>query len=396
MKIVDLKARPVAVPIEAPIRHSTGVHPYFQRTILQLATDEGIVGLGEVGGTGDWRSAAEKVKPRLLGEDPYNLERIRQKILRPSYYVSNARLYAAVEMACLDIQGKATGRAVADLIGGRLRDRIPFSAYLFYRYREGDVGGETSPEEMSGHARRLVEQYGFRSVKLKCGFLPPDHDVDTLHALRAELGPKMGLRIDPNGAWSRGTAIRVAKAIEDCGPEYYEDPTWGLEGMARVRERTSLPLATNMCVTNFDQIAPAVAMNAVDIILTDVYYWEGIRGVKALGTICDCFRWGVSMHSGVELGVTLAAMLHAAASLPNMTYDADAHYHHLLDDILVGGKMKYEQGSIAVPKGPGLGVELDEDRMGRYEEFFQKKGDYLGRYMEDPRRPDWFPINPAY
>ena len=188
----------------------------------------------------------------------------------------------------------------------------------------------------------------------------------------------------------------MAKQIEDCQPEYYEDPTWGLEGMARVRERTWLPLATNMCVTNFDHVAAAVAMNAVDIILSDVYYWEGIRGVKALSAICDCFRWGFSMHSGVELGVTLAAMLHAAASCPNMTYDADAHYHHLMDDVIVGGKMKYEQGSIAVPTGPGLGVELDEDRMAKYEELFRRKGDYFARYMQDDRQPDWFPINPAF
>lgn len=395
MKITDLKARTVAVPIEAPLRHSTGVHPYFQRTIIQLFTDEGIVGLGEVGG-GDQRGAFEKLKPRIIGEDPYHLERIKPKILRPSYYLSNARLYAAIEIACLDIQGKYCGRPVSDLIGGRLRDRVPFSAYLFYRYPEGDADGETTPQEMVQHARELIEQYGFRSAKLKCGFLPPDHDVATFRALREALGPQFGLRIDPNGAWSRGTAIRVAKMIEDCQPEYYEDPTWGLEGMARVRERTSIPLATNMCVTHFDHVAPAVAMNAVDVILTDIYYWEGIRGVKALSMICDCFRWGVSMHSGVEMGVTLAAMLHTAAALTNMTYDADAHYHHLLDDVIVGGKMQYEQGSIAVPAGPGLGVELDEDRMARYEELFQMKGDYMARFMEDTRQPDWFPINPAF
>jgi len=395
MKITDLKARTVAVPIEAPLRHSTGVHPYFQRTIVQIFTDEGIVGLGEVGG-GDQRAALENLKPRIVGEDPFHLERIKPKTLRPSYYVSNARLYAAIEIACLDIQGKACGRPVSDLIGGRLRDRVPFSAYLFYRYREGDVGGETTPQEMVRHARDLEKRYGFHSAKLKSGVLPPEHDVATLKALREALGPEFGLRIDPNGAWSRGTAIRVAKEIDDCRLEYLEDPTWGLEGMARVRERTSIPLATNMCVTHFDHVAPAVALNSVDIILSDLYYWEGIRGVKALSTICDCFRWGLSMHSGIEFGVTLAAMLHTAATLPNLTYDVDAHYHHLLDDVIVEGKMKYEDGSMAVPAGPGLGVELDEDRMARYEEFFQKKGDYVARFSEDTQRPQWFPINPAW
>jgi glucarate dehydratase len=151
-----------------------------------------------------------------------------------------------------------------------------------------------------------------------------------------------------------------------------------------------------MCVASFEHVAPALAMKAVDIILSDIYYWEGIRGVKALGVLCEVFRWGLSMHSGSELGITLAAMLHTAAALPNLTYDVDAHYHHLLDDVIVGGKMKCVDGSMDVPIGPGLGVELDEDRMARYEELFRKEGDYYARFHEDVRQPDWFPINPGW
>src|SRR5512139_3637360 len=134
MKIVDLRARTVAIPTNAMLRHNTGVHPgYLMRTIIELVTDEGIVGLGEVGG-GDQRGAILKLKPRIIGEDPFNLERIKQKTLRQIYYLSNPRLYAALEIACLDIQGKAIGRPVSDLIGGRLRDKVPFCGYLFYRY----------------------------------------------------------------------------------------------------------------------------------------------------------------------------------------------------------------------------------------------------------------------
>lgn len=396
MKIVDLKARTVLVPLEAPLRHSTGVHPgRFIRTILELITEEGIVGLGEVGG-GDQSGALLRLKPRVVGESPFDLERIKQKTLKQIYYISNPRLYAAIEIACLDIQGKATGRSVSELIGGQLRDKVPFCGYLFYRYREGDVGGETTPDEMVAWTKALVKQYGFRSAKLKCGPLPPDHDIAVMRALRQELGPRFGLRIDPNGYWSRGTAIRSAKALESVAPDYLEDPTWGQEGMARVKERTWLPLATNMCVTNFDHVATAVATNCVDIILSDIYYWEGIRGVKVLSQLCDCFRWGLAMHSGSELGVTLAAMLHTAASLSNLTYDVDAHYHHLLDDVIVGGKMRYVDGCIDIPKGPGLGVELDEDKMTKYQQLFRREGDYYARFHEDTRQADWFPVNPGW
>jgi glucarate dehydratase len=396
MKIIDLKARTVAIPIEAPLRHSTGVHPgYLLRTIIKLSTDEGIVGLGEVGG-GDQRGMFEKIKPRILGEDPFQLERIKQRTLHQIYYISNPRIYAALEIACLDIQGKAIGRSVSDLIGGRLRDRVPFNASVSYRYRQGGAGGETTPEEMVQFTKQAVEQCGFRSAKLKAGVLPPENDIAILYALRDALGPQFGLRVDPNGFWSRGTAIRVAKALEACNLEYLEDPTWGLEGMARVRERTSIPLATNMCVARFDDIAPAAAMNAVDVILSDVYYWEGMRGVKSLSALCQCFGWGLGMHSGGEFGVTLSAMLHASATLPNLTYSVDTLYHHLLDDVIVGGKMKYQDGSISVPNGLGLGVELDEDRMAHAEEFYQKEGDYYARFHEDTQRPGWLPINPGW
>ncbi len=396
MKIVDLKARTVLLPLEAPLRHSTGVHPgRFIRTILEIVTDEGIVGLGEVGG-GDQSGALLRLKPRVIGEDPFHLQRIKQKTLRQIYYVSNPRLYAAIEIACLDIQGKATGRPVSDLIGGRLRDKVAFCGYLFYRYPGENGGGESSPEEMVRWTRDLVKQYGFRSAKLKCGPFSPDHDVAVLRALREEFGPSFGLRLDPNGYWSRGAAMKVAHDLEEVRPEYLEDPTWGLEGMARVREKTTIPLATNMVVTNFEHVAPAVAMKSVDVILSDIYYWEGIRGVMHLSVLCDIFRWGLSMHSGSELGVTLAAMLHTAASLPNLTYDVHSHYHHLLDDIIVGGKLEYKDGGIEVPKGPGLGVALDEDKMGKYHELFRKEGDYYARFHEDTRNPDWFPINPGW
>ena len=396
MKIVDMRVRTVLVPIEAPLRHSTGVHPgRFIRTILELITDDGIVGLGEVGG-GDQRGALLKLKPRLIGESPFDLERIKQKTLRQIYYLSNSRLYAAIEIACLDIQGKATGRPLCDLLGGKIREQVPFSAYLFYRYPEGEIGGETTPAEMVRWTRELVQQYGFKSAKLKCGVLPPRNDINVILALREEFGPDFGLRLDPNGFWSRGTAIHVAKALEECRLEYLEDPTWGLEGMARVKERTTLPLATNMCVANFEHIAPAAAMNSVDIILSDLYYWEGPRGVKSLSQLCDCFRWGVSMHSGSELGITMSAMIHTCSSLHNLSYDADAHYHHLLDDIIVGGPMKPVDGCYAVPAGPGLGVTLDEDRMAKYIELFEKEGDYYARFHEDTRQPEWFPINPGW
>lgn len=396
MKITDLKATTVCIPTEAPLRHNTGVHPgYLIRTLVEVQTDEGIVGIGEVGG-GDQRGKLQSIKPRIIGEDPFHLERIKQRTLRQVYYLSNPRIYAAIEIACLDIMGKATGRRMCDLIGGPLREMIPFSAYLFYRYQHDGRGGEESPEQFVAHTHELRDRYGFTSAKLKGGVLPPERDVAVVEALRREFGPGFGLRLDPNGVWSVGTAMRVARQIASLDLEYLEDPTLGLAGMARVHQKARMPLATNMCVTAFSDVPPNEALRAVDIVLGDLYYWEGVTGVKQLAGLCDTFKLGLSMHSGTEFGVTMAAMLHTAATLPNLTYSCDAHYHHLCDDVIVGGKFRYENGSIRVPDGPGLGVQLDDDKVRFYERYFEEKGDYYARYHADDRRPGWFPVVPTW
>ena len=120
-------------------------------------------------------------------------------------------------------------------------------------------------------------------------------------------------------------------------------------------------------------------------------YWEGPRGVKDLCAVCRTFGLGVAMHSGAEFGVELAAMLHTASTIPPMHAAGDAHYHYLEDDIIEGGKLPYVDGAIRVPDGPGLGVALDEEKMARYQRYYEEHGDYYARFHQDPRRPDWTP-----
>lgn len=391
MKIIDLKTRCVAIPLTCQLRHNTGVHPgYFLRTILEVVTDEGIVGLGEVGG-GDQCAALQKLKPRVLGMDPFHLEQIKLKVLRSIYYLSNARLYAAIEMACLDIMGKCLNRPVCDLLGGPVRDRIPFIAYLFWRYDRPGGGDDTCAEDLADWCEELHETLGVRAMKLKAGVMDPMEEARVLELCRERLGDGFGLRIDPNGVWSVPTAVRVGRRLESVAPEYFEDPAWGLNGNAAVREQVRIPIATNMYPARFDDLAPAVKLGAVDIVLTDLHYWEGPRGVKDLAAVCRSFNLGVAMHSGAEFGVELAAMLHTACTLPEMTFAGDAHYHYLTDDIIEGGPMPYGDGCIRVPMGPGLGVRLDEEKMEKYTRYYREKGDYYARFHQDPRRPDWVP-----
>lgn len=391
MKITDIKARTVAIPMNAMLRHNTGVHPgYLMRTMLEIFTDEGIVGLGEVGG-GDQRGTFEKLKPRLIGMDPLNLEEIKLKVLRSIYYLSNARIYGAIEIACLDIMGKAFNVPFHQLLGGKVRDEIPMIAYLFWRYDRPGGGDDQSADDLAAYCLELKETLGVSAMKLKAGVEDPMEEVRVLKLCREKTGDEFGLRIDPNGVWSVATAVKAGKRMEELELQYYEDPSWGLEGMRAVKEQVRIPLATNMYPNKFDDLGPAIQLNSIDIILTDLHYWEGPRGVKDLTAVCRTFNLGVAMHSGAEFGVELAAMLHTASSIPAMAMQGDAHYHYLTDDIIQGGLMKYENGAIRVPDGPGLGVTLDEEKMKKYQKYYEDNGDYYARFHQDPRRPDWYP-----
>ena len=153
-----------------------------------------------------------------------------------------------------------------------------------------------------------------------------------------------------------------------------------------------MPLATNTVVVGFEQLAANVRETAVDVILLDTTFWGGIRPcVKAAG-ICEAFQLGVAVHSSGELGIQLATMLHLGAAVPNLTFAADAHYHHLVDDVIEGGKLTYCHGAIPVPTAPGLGVKLDRDRVAEYHERFRRLGTYP--YDQDPLRPGWSPLIP--
>ncbi len=400
MKIVDLKATTVALPMEAPLRHSAAVHPgRCIRTIVQVYTDAGPVGIGE------WEDVVGErelniLRGLLYGRDPFDLEQLRILVLGTGHLLlqgqslSRSRLYAGLEIALMDLQAKALGLPLHKLLGGKLRDEIPISAYLFFRYESTTHPAVTTPEEMVAHARDVVGRYGFRTIKIKGGVFPPDHEIATMQQLRATFGPDYQLRLDPNNVWALGTAIRAGHRLRELDLEYLEDPTWGIEGMAEVQRLTGIPLATNMCVVTFEQIPHAVAQRAVAVILSDPWYWGGPWGVKHLAVICQTFKIGLGMHSGLETGVGLAAMLHIAAALPNLVYAVDTHYHHLTDDLIAGGKMEYRNGALRVPDGPGLGVEIDAERLQDAARRYEREGG-LG-FPLDPKRPDWYQKFPMW
>ena len=392
MFITEMHVTPIAIS-DPPLLNAAGLHaPYALRTIVELVSDDHIYGLGEMPGGAEMVDLLESIRDLVLGSDPFQhnalslaiSERLAQTAPPGQSDVARekraARAFSAVEIACLDLMGKATGRPVVDLLGGKVRDRVPFSAYLFYKHpgAGGSMGFASDPHTSGWAAARqaaaldadgLVAQalamcaaFGFQSIKLKGGVFEPAVEVETMHALRRAFGPGMPLRIDPNAVWRLETAIRWGKELEGV-LEYYEDPVRGQEDMAALRKAVNIPLATNMCTTSFAELPGSLRLGSEDIILSDHHMWGGLRASVELGRICRTFGRGLSMHSNSHLGISLAAMTHLAAAVPNLTYAVDTHYPWQSEEVLVGGRFQIEDGSLPVPAGPGLGIALDRDAL---------------------------------
>lgn len=393
-RISQVVVTPVAFA-DPPLLNVVGVHqPWALRAIVELHTDSGLVGLGETYADETHLARLDAVAQQLPGADPYDTNALRRLVIDVlgketggagasfggMLDVSSAvdTVYSPFEVACLDLVGRETGRPVSDLLGGAVRDRVPFSGYLFYKWAghpgmpDDDWGEALDPDQIVAQARRMVDGWGFGSLKLKGGVFPPDQECEAIEALR-DAFPGTPLRLDPNGAWTPETSVTVAERLAGV-VEYLEDPTPGIEGMAQVAARTDVPLATNMCVIAFEHLRPAIAVDAVQIVLSDHHLWGGLRRSALLGGITDTFGMGLSMHSNSHLGVSLAAMVHLAAATPHLTYACDTHYPWKTQDVVRSGVLDFDDGAIAVPSGPGLGVELDRDLVGELHEQYLRCG----------------------
>jgi glucarate dehydratase len=401
MKIVDVRVTPVSVPVLAPLRYSTGADAAIHRLIVEIETDEGITGLGECNAGAPREARLREFIPQLLGADPFQSERLRWQLGAPAeakLFGNVNHTFAAVEFACLDIQGKSIGRPVHDLLGGRMREHIPLIAYLFYRYpNEQGSGAVHDTASMVQHAREVIEEYNFRTLKFKAGVLAPESECEAIIELRKAF-PAHRLRVDPNAAWSLSTALRVSHRIQDHDLEYLEDPVWGLRGMQRFNVRCPwIPLASNMAVATPEDFGPAFAMDCVDVVLIDPHFYGGLRQGRHAAAALEMLNIDVALHSQGELGISMAAQLHLAASLPALTHAPDAHYHHLTDDVIEGGKMRHADGGMYVPTQPGLGVRLDPDRVAKYHELAKKlQTPDQTSIAGDPRADQHLPVLPKW
>jgi glucarate dehydratase len=392
LTITDLRVTPIALP-DPPILAASGCHgPYFLRNIIEIETDAGITGIGETHGGARNTRELEACRDFLVGKSPFAY---RQFAAIPD--IGNS-VYSGIELACLDAIGRATGLRVCELLGGPVREKVEFAAYLFFRFAADhpaalddprlvddrgtddaalDHWGEVStPEAMAEMAWQFHRKWGFRVHKLKAGVFEPDMELEALQAIAARFDGKHQVRIDPNGRWAVPTALRIGEKLHELPLEYYEDPVDGQAAMAQVRRETGLVMSTNSCVTRFAHIPEAVRTEPIDVVLGDHHGWGGITAFQTLGTMTVPLGWGLSQHSNNHAGITMSAMIHVGAVVPELTIASDTHYVWLVEgaDIVEGPNLPIADGHMQVPRGPGLGVSLDRDRLAKAHETYTKCG----------------------
>ena len=356
MRVSDVIVTVVEVPQTAPLapyRSHIRSSSTTRSAIVRVDTDAGITGWGEhnlnflPGISG--RKLEEQARAWLIGRDPQNLALFHEEC------PFEARLKSGIELALWDICGKAVGLPVAVLLGGILRPRVAVAACM----------GIQSYERAGEIAALYVEQ-GFRTLKTKAG-AEVTEDLEMVRGIRDAVGDKLKLRIDPNCAYTRQQAAELARRLEPYDLEYLEQPIRAepLSDAAWLRRQTRTPIALNESVVDPASVLKILQADAAAFILPDTYIAGGILPCMTIGRLCEAAGLPCIMHCGHDLGPKTAAMVHVAASCAAYSLANDSTYYGLEDDVITE-RLRIEQGTIAVPDKPGLGIEGDPERIARY------------------------------
>ena len=393
MKITDINATVVTVPFKKARLWALGFFKGTTRTVVEIITDEGIVGIGETIGLYAKQVIDNNIKPALLGEDPSNIVRITTKALWRTNWtginIPNPLPVAAIEMALWDIKGKETGKPVSDLLGGMFKGEVEFFADVQPTYWSNNK--DEIIRDIISDIKETLKNYGYSAIQLYCGVFPPEMDSNIVHSIRTEFGPNLKIGIDLNRCWSAITAIKTLRAMKKYGIKNVEDATSGLEALAIVRKSTSDMIFS----THYTDVSEIARLHAADAVVGDIHDSGGLLGTNKLVAQCELFGLGFWLHSSNELGISLMANTHLIASTPYIIHPSQSTYHWLSDDIIKESP-KFNHGKLKVPKKPGLGVTIDPRKLEKYAAVY-REDKFMGTFFGiDPKRPEWFPKIPTW
>lgn len=388
IKITGLRATPVNIPLEKPMWWTGGHYPGTSKTIIEVETDQGLVGLGEAPSI-DVLESIRTMGERLIGADPLDIAGCEALCVPPWQIVQNTddssvvKAFGAIEIALWDLRGKTANEPLYRLLGGAVRKEIPFTEYFGYR-----DGGEMSPEAVAEYCIQMREEHGSTMFEGKLILGNPELEISTVKALRHGLGREAMIRLDSNMQWSLPTAMRVFREIEPYNIRNYEDPVATFEEMAELRRHFTIPISTHV-----PDIRKAVALGAPDYIVTNFAVLGGIsRAVRFIGA-CEAMGIGFWCYSG-DTGIATAGYLHMSAAMPWISEPSQSLFRWQIGDVIEGGPFRQKNNVISVPEGPGLGVTLDRAALTYWHTHLVENGPL--DHFHDPAAPGRFrrlPLN---
>jgi glucarate dehydratase len=405
VKITDLKTVVVSVPIKKTYPTSVGAFTgYVNAVIVQVMTDDGLVGIGEtpvLSGGEIAKLIVDSSKPIIVGQDPFDVELIRRK-LYASHNLIHFHIHAAswalsgIEMALWDLMGKATGKPLYKLWGGAIRKKIPFWGW---------VAGADSKSMMDASTDFL--SHATTQLYTKIG-IDPEWDVQAVRSMREAVGYDSGIkiRVDANQGWSTSTAIRMIKKLEKYELEFVEQPVlmYSLDSLRRVREAVDTPILSHESSWTFYDALKVIKSGAADAIQLDPRFDAGFMGSRTAAGMAEADGMSAVIHSFADLGITTSAYCHLIASSPAFMHANQTNYYALSDDV-TKEMLVFKDGCIDLPEKPGIGVELDPAKVEKYSQIYETKvrgkeftdkektKTYLGLKSRDQ---DWFPRSPHF
>ena len=372
MKITDVRCHVLHASIENTFYYSQGHYSGRDAVLVEIHTDEGLTGWGQASGAPATLPliVEKQYAPRLIGRDPRDWNVLWHALggHRGGHY----GIISGLEIALLDLAGKALGVPIYRLFGGAARDRIKVYAtgmYKLERWQSLDAWREGLIEEALGY-----KQEGFSLTKLKIGFVPRD-DVRLVHAVREALGAEMGLAVDANCAWDAATAIKVGKAIESASIAWFEEPLApaDLDGYREVRRAVRIPVSGGEGLAGLFPFRDLIQTRSVDIVQPDIVICGGFSIMQRVQVLADANYVRLIPHCWGS-ALSFAASLHFLATIPDgapsitpteplLEYDRS---ENPLREHLLTQPLRHQGGYLPVPQGPGLGVEIDPEALARY------------------------------
>jgi D-galactarolactone cycloisomerase len=374
MKIADVRAHVLEAPLSQPFSYSRAWYATRTSMIVEITTDDGLVGWGECYGPAKINAAVVSAMGELLvGEDPIRTEWIWQEIYARfrdhGQKGSIIQGLSGIDIALWDIKGKAFGQPVHRLMGGPIRTEVAAYATGLYRRKEG------RPETYLAEEAVSYREQGFGAVKLKVGY-GVQEDARMTRAVREAIGPEMGLMIDANHAYDAVAAIRLGRAVEELDIGWFEEPVppEDVAGHREVRAALSIPVASGECEFTRFGFRELITTRAVDIVQPDTCSAGGLSECKKIADMAAAYGLRYAPHVWGS-GIALAAALQLLAVLPAFTPPSLGPLEPMLEfdrtehpirQALLSKPIEHVKGRVAVPDAPGLGIEVDRTALERF------------------------------